>query len=79
MVKAVKGILVQCDESIKAIIEKIDKENGNTFILEALDDENLLISSGKINELKARLKSVLTDTVKEHEEPESNSDNNEMR
>jgi TFIIH basal transcription factor complex TTD-A subunit len=50
--------LVQCDESIKAIIEKLDKDNNNTFIIDSLDDETMLVASGKINELKAQLKQV---------------------
>jgi TFIIH basal transcription factor complex TTD-A subunit len=52
------GVLVQCDESIKAIIEKLDKENNNAYILESLDDQTMLVASGKINELKAQLKAV---------------------
>ena len=39
-----------------AIILKIDNENGNTFILEALDDETCLVQASKIEELKYRLK-----------------------
>ena len=55
MVKAVKGMLVQCDESIMAIIIDIDNKNKNAFIMEALDDETCLVQANKLNELKARL------------------------
>jgi TFIIH basal transcription factor complex TTD-A subunit len=58
---AAKGVLVQCDESIKAIIEKLDKENNNAYILESLDDQTMLVASTKINELKAQLKAVRYD------------------
>ena len=77
-------MLVQCDESVKAIIEKIDKENQNLFIIESLDEETLLIAKKKFLELQAKLKSVIyrrtslhlrtntiqviRDTVKEAEE-----------
>jgi TFIIH basal transcription factor complex TTD-A subunit len=55
MVKAVKGMLVQCDESIMAIIIDIDNKNKNAFIMETLDDETCLVQANKLNELKARL------------------------
>ncbi|KAL1310604.1 hypothetical protein AAFC00_000879 [Neodothiora populina] len=71
MPKAVTGILVQCDASIKAIICKIDEENGNVFIHEDIDDETLLVHSKKLEELKQRLKDTLKDTVREAEESES--------
>jgi len=52
------GVLVQCDESIKAIIEKIDGDKNNTIVLETLDEETLLIQASRINELKEMLKLV---------------------
>jgi transcription factor TFIIH complex subunit Tfb5 len=58
MVKAVKGVLVHCDESIMAIILDIDNKNGNVFVMETLDDENCLVQASKLNELKARLREV---------------------
>ncbi|KAF2238155.1 transcription factor TFIIH complex subunit Tfb5 [Viridothelium virens] len=64
------GVLVQCDPSIKAIINKIDAAR-NDFIVEDLDDETVLIKETKMAELKERLKEELRDTVKEAEESES--------
>jgi TFIIH basal transcription factor complex TTD-A subunit len=58
MPKAVRGVLVQCDESIMAIILKIDAEHSHSFIMETFDDETCLVSSAKLNELKAKLKEV---------------------
>ncbi|KAF4550423.1 General transcription and DNA repair factor IIH subunit tfb5-like protein [Elsinoe fawcettii] len=71
MPRATPGVLVQCDASIKAIIVKIDSENNNDFIVEDIDDETVLIKSGKHEELKQRLKAALQDTVREAEDSES--------
>jgi len=64
-------VLVQCDASIKAILVKIDSENRNDFIIEDIDDETVLVKQGKHDELKAKLKDALKDTVREPEESES--------
>jgi len=58
--------LVQCDESIKAIIERIDQEKGNTIIIETLDDETLLINSSRLPELKQSLKVVSIHGYRSH-------------
>ncbi|KAL1634116.1 TFIIH complex subunit tfb5 [Neofusicoccum ribis] len=57
MPRALRGILVQCDESIKTIIVKIDSEH-NDFIIEDLDDETLVVKAEKLPELKRRLNEV---------------------
>jgi TFIIH basal transcription factor complex TTD-A subunit len=54
----IAGVLIQCDESIMAIILKIDSEHNHAFVMETLDDETCMIQSSKLNELKARLKDV---------------------
>ncbi len=61
------GVLIQCDASIKAIINKIDSQY-HEFILEDLDDEAVIIKESKLAELKIRLKEALKDTVREAEE-----------
>ncbi|GAM85654.1 hypothetical protein ANO11243_036610 [Dothideomycetidae sp. 11243] len=71
MPRATPGVLVQCDASIKAIIVKIDAENHNEFIVLDINDETVLVQNGKHEELKARLKDALKDTVREPEESES--------
>ena len=58
MPRAIHGVLVECDPSIKAIIVKIDAENGNSFIQEDIDDEHVLIKVSKHEELKIKLKEV---------------------
>lgn len=65
------GVLVQCDPSIKAILVKIDSENGNEFIITDIDDETVLIKPGKEDILKIKLRDALKDTVREPEESAS--------
>lgn len=50
-------MLIQCDASIKAIIQKIDEKYGG-FIQEDIDEETLTINANKLTELKNRLKEV---------------------
>ncbi|KAM0708294.1 hypothetical protein Q7P35_004945 [Cladosporium inversicolor] len=71
MPRAQAGVLVECDASIKAIIVNIDRENGNKFIIEDIDDEHVLIQASKHEELKSELNKKLKDTVREPEESES--------
>lgn len=54
----ISGTLVQCDPSIKAIISKINEENGGLYISEDIDDETCLINTKKLDELKQKLKDV---------------------
>ncbi|KAL8685247.1 MAG: hypothetical protein Q9218_007881 [Villophora microphyllina] len=61
MPKAVKGVLVECDPSIKAIILKIDQPL-HDYIVEDLDDQTLVIKEAKLPELKRKLDKVLADT-----------------
>jgi len=62
MPRAQQGVLVHCDASIKAIIMKINSEDGNIYIIEDIDDEHILIQESKHAQLKARLNAV-RDTV----------------
>ena len=57
MPKAVKGVLVECDPSIKAIILKID-QSAHDYIVEDLDDQTLVIKESQLPKLKARLEEV---------------------
>ena len=64
---SLQGTLVQCDPSIKAIISKINEENGGLYISEDIDDETCLINSKKLDELKQKLKDVrLGHTITSH-------------
>ncbi|KAI4265717.1 MAG: hypothetical protein L6R38_009221 [Xanthoria sp. 2 TBL-2021] len=61
MPKAVKGVLIECDPSIKAIILKIDQDK-HDYIVEDLDDQHLVIKESQLPRLKERLEEVLADT-----------------
>ncbi|ELR02845.1 TFIIH complex subunit tfb5 [Pseudogymnoascus destructans] len=71
MPRAIRGVLVECDPSIKAIIVKLDSER-NDFIVEELDDQTLVINEAKLGTLKM----MLEDKLKETQQPadESGSD-----
>lgn len=71
MVKAVRGTLVKCDASIKAMLVDIDSKHRNEFIIEELDEEHLLVKESKIGELKMRLQSMLKERLKEPESSDS--------
>ncbi|KAI9855361.1 MAG: TFIIH complex subunit tfb5 [Trichoglossum hirsutum] len=73
MPKAVKGVLVECDESIRAIILKIDAVN-HDFIIEDLDDHTLVVKETKLPELKRRLEEELKDTQDEPKDSGSEKD-----
>jgi TFIIH basal transcription factor complex TTD-A subunit len=49
---------VECDPSIKSIIVKIDADSNHAYIVEDLDDENLVIKENTLGQLKARLEDV---------------------
>ncbi|KAI9826677.1 MAG: TFIIH complex subunit tfb5 [Sarea resinae] len=70
MPKAVKGVLVECDPSIKAIILKIDSQ-AHDFIVEDLDDQTLVVKESKLPELKIRLEEELSNTQQMPDESES--------
>lgn len=56
--KGIPGVLVETDASIHAIIVRIDQESGNDFIIEDIDDENLLIKKERYEYLKQLLHDV---------------------
>ncbi|KAK6076060.1 RNA polymerase ii transcription factor b subunit 5 [Seiridium cupressi] len=56
-VKGSKGVLIECDPSIKSIIMNIDSEY-NEYILHDLDDTHLVIQENKVQDLKRRLDDV---------------------
>ena len=53
-------MLVETDASIHAIIVRIDQEHKNDFIIEDIDDENLLIKRERYELLKTLLQDVST-------------------
>ncbi|KAK9415656.1 putative RNA polymerase 2 general transcription and DNA repair factor tfiih component [Seiridium unicorne] len=71
-VKGSKGVLIECDPSIKSIIMNIDSEY-NEYILHDLDDTHLVIQENKVQDLKRRLDDRLKETIQEIER-DSDSD-----
>ncbi|MCJ1358727.1 MAG: TFIIH complex subunit tfb5 [Icmadophila ericetorum] len=67
MPKAIKGVLVECDPSIKAIILKIDQER-HDYIIEDLDDQTLVVKESMLASLKLRLDEELANTQQLPEE-----------
>lgn len=75
MVRAVKGHLVKCDPSIKALIVDIDSKR-HDIIIEELDDTNLLVSSDKVQFIKSELDRILAkNTYNSLEEEEKEMQN----
>ncbi|KAI0134692.1 RNA polymerase II transcription factor B subunit 5 [Xylariales sp. AK1849] len=71
MTRAVRGVLVECDPSIKSIIVNINSEN-NEYIVEDLDDDShLVVREDMVKLLKSKLDDRLKDTF---QEPERDSD-----
>ncbi|KAL2071301.1 hypothetical protein VTL71DRAFT_12536 [Oculimacula yallundae] len=64
MPRAIRGILVECDPSIKSIIIKIDQAAppGHKYIVEELDDQTLVIKEDMLGLLKVKLDDNLKET-----------------
>ncbi|PQE17794.1 hypothetical protein CJF31_00005519 [Rutstroemia sp. NJR-2017a BVV2] len=62
MPRAIRGVLVECDPSIKSIIVKIDADEQHAYIVEDLDDQTLVIKENMLTMLKARLEDALKET-----------------
>lgn len=62
MLVASKGVLVQCDPSIKALIIQIDSSSSG-IILEELDETHLLIQHDKVNFVKYELNRLLSKNI----------------
>ncbi|CRK24598.1 hypothetical protein BN1723_003126 [Verticillium longisporum] len=61
MPRAIRGVLVECDPSIKSIIVNIDSSN-HDFIIEDLDDQRVVVKENMVGELKRRLDDRLKET-----------------
>ncbi|TAQ87840.1 hypothetical protein B7494_g3858 [Chlorociboria aeruginascens] len=61
MPRAIRGVLVECDPSIKSIIVKIDSKD-HAFIVEELDDQTLVIKENMLTTLKYQLEDALKET-----------------
>ncbi|RKF56600.1 General transcription and DNA repair factor IIH subunit TFB5 [Golovinomyces cichoracearum] len=61
MPRAIRGVLVECDPSIKAIIVKIDSAS-HAYIVEELSDQALVIKENMLVQLKRQLDEILKET-----------------
>lgn len=59
MPRAVKGALLQCDPPQMAMVRKLDKESGNAYIIEEIDDHTCLVKENAVEELKRLVKEIM--------------------
>ncbi|OJJ98978.1 hypothetical protein ASPACDRAFT_44607 [Aspergillus aculeatus ATCC 16872] len=71
MPRAVRGVLIECDPSVKAIILKYDEERHDYIVEDLDDDRHLVIKESQLQNLKIRLGKELDDKVMQPEEEES--------
>ncbi|KAI9491157.1 TFIIH subunit TTDA/Tfb5 [Zychaea mexicana] len=57
MVKAVKGVLLECDTTVKQIVLNLNKQ-GN-FVIEDLDETHLFVEASCIKNLQYELDRIL--------------------
>ncbi|OTA06631.1 RNA polymerase II transcription factor B subunit 5 [Trichoderma parareesei] len=57
MPRAIRGVLIECDPSIKSIIVNIDSVN-HDFIIEDLDEERVVVKENMVQLLKQKLEDV---------------------
>ncbi|PNY21665.1 RNA polymerase II transcription factor B subunit 5 [Tolypocladium capitatum] len=57
MPRAIRGVLIECDPSIKSIIVNIDSDN-HEFIIEDLDEERVVVKENMVPLLKQKLEDV---------------------
>jgi TFIIH basal transcription factor complex TTD-A subunit len=57
MPRAIRGVLIECDPSIKSIIVNIDSTN-HDFIIEDLDEERVVVKENMVALLKQKLEDV---------------------
>ncbi|OBR07405.1 Transcription factor TFIIH complex subunit Tfb5 [Colletotrichum higginsianum IMI 349063] len=57
MPRAIRGVLIECDPSIKSIIVNIDSNN-HDYIIEDLDDQHVVVKENMVAALKRQLDEV---------------------
>ncbi|KAL2264819.1 hypothetical protein VTJ83DRAFT_7329 [Remersonia thermophila] len=73
MVKAVRGVLIECEPAIKSILVHIDNTHNHAFIIEDLDETHLFVKEPMLPALKQKLEERLKETYRP-EEPLEDSD-----
>ncbi|KAL2259074.1 hypothetical protein VTK26DRAFT_7376 [Humicola hyalothermophila] len=72
MVRAIRGVLIECEPAIKSIIVHFDSVN-NDIIIEDLDETHLVVKENMVQVLKQKLEDRLKETYRP-EEPLADSD-----
>ncbi|KAL7663623.1 General transcription and DNA repair factor IIH subunit TFB5 [[Candida] zeylanoides] len=62
MPRAIRGVLVRCDPSIKALILKIDSAR-HDIVIEELDETHLVIDQNKVQAVKSELNRMLSKNI----------------
>ncbi|ODV68886.1 RNA polymerase II transcription factor B subunit 5 [Hyphopichia burtonii NRRL Y-1933] len=62
MPTATKGVLVQCDPSIKALILQIDSKTPG-IVIEELDETHLIIKQDQVQSIKNDLNKLLSKNI----------------
>jgi TFIIH basal transcription factor complex TTD-A subunit len=61
MVKAIKGVLLECDPAVKTIV--LDLDSKLKFIIADLDETHLFIDSTKVEVVQQRLDEILEENT----------------
>lgn len=61
MVKAIKGVLLECDQAVKTIIYDLDAKL--KFIIHDLDDTHVFIDGTKLQIVQERLQDILEENT----------------
>ena len=70
MPRAIRGVLVRCDPSIKALILQVDSQR-HDIVVEELDDTHLVIDQSKVQAVKDELNRLLSQNIYNAIEDES--------
>jgi len=63
MPRAVRGVLIECDPSIKSIIVNIDDAENHQYIIQDLDEERVVVMENLVASLKAKLEKRLNENL----------------
>ncbi|RHZ75384.1 hypothetical protein Glove_214g30 [Diversispora epigaea] len=65
MVKAVKGVILKCDPTVKQVIYKLNEKERDKFqlIIEDLDENHLFIDSSKVDYIKTEVEKLLEENT----------------
>ncbi|KAK9765746.1 hypothetical protein K7432_005683 [Basidiobolus ranarum] len=66
MVKAIKGMIVECDEAVKQIV--LNLNNSYHFMIEDLDDTHVFIDGSWLDRLKYEVDKLLDENTYKLEE-----------